>query len=368
MIMCVRRNLLRWTFGAVLLSGCLITPIRGEMRDEVAGHPFPVRELGISRSLPAAVAWPPEVVSPVWGDLAREFGATWVHRGRRDGVAFLLYRCPGGGRASGLAKLIRGEALGNTVLSFASEATEEKRASVAAFVRAKLEAWQATLPSEEVENERPVVLRQLPAQALQPGTEYYAVGARGLAQAAWLRAGVLPTPPGSAFAWADYTDKSPFAHFLIAEYPTPQDATAALDAAQLLTSDRCLVARRGNFIVVADGIRDIIGARTAIERVKYDYVVRWLSTPPPHSSTSARTTQQDIRHIGQLLISIASFVVLAGVGMVTLGAAVGGVFFYWRRQRAGDGFIAADTMLRLNLTEERTLPAPRESSAKRLTD
>lgn len=364
----VRRNPLRCALGAALLSGLIAGPAWGETRDETAGRPFPVRELGVSRSLPSAVKWPADVVAPDRNDMAREFGVTWVHRGRRDGVAFLLYRCPGGERALGLAKLIGGEALGNTVLSVAPEAPEEKRAAVAAFLRAKLDAWRATLPSEETESDRPVVLRKLPTQALQPGTEYYAVGARGLLRAAWLQAGVLPTPPGSAFAWADYAEPSPFARFLIAEYPTPQDAAAALDAAQALAAAQRLIARRGNFIVIADGVRDLMRARAAVERVEYDYVVRWLGHPPPRSGASARTTQQDIRHIGQLLISIASFVVLAGVGMVSLGAAAGGAFFYWRRQRAGDGFIAADTMLRLDLTEERTLPAARGSSVKRLSD
>lgn len=283
-------------------------------------------------------------------------------------MGFLLYRCPGGERALGLAKFIGGEALGSTVVSVALEAPEAKRLAVAAFLRAKLADWQATLPPEENESNRPVVLRKLPAQSLQPGTEYYAVGARGLAHAAWLQAGALPTPPGSAFAWADYAAEAPFEHFLVAEYPTPQDATAALDAAQILASARRLIARRGNFIVVADGVRDLARARAAIERVEYDYVVRWLGHPPARIGASTRTTQQDIRHIGQLLISIASFVALAGVGMVSLGAAAGGAFFYWRRKRAGDGFVAADTMLRLNLIEDWTLSAGRGASAKRLTD
>jgi len=53
---------------------------------------------------------------------------------------------------------------------------------------------------------------------------------------------------------------------------------------------------------------------------------------------------------------------------VVLGTVAGGAFFYWRRQRAGDGFIAADTMLRLDLHESRTLPDTRRASVKRLTD
>ncbi len=339
------------------------------MRDETAGRPFPTHELGIRQSFSPNAPWPADIAAADERALAREFGVTWLHRGRRDGISFVMYRCPNQGRALGLARLIGGEALGDTVLTLAAGDDTEKHAAVRSFLRDKLTAWQATLPPEETDP-RPVVLRKLPTQALQPDTEHYVVGTLGLARANWLPSPALLTPPGSAFAWADYTPAAPFDHFLIAEYPTPQDATAAMEAAQRLASATCLVARRGNFIVIADGIRDMLRAQAAVERVEYDYVVRWLGVPPPRFGTPARTPQQDIRNVGQLLVSVASFVVLAGFGMVVLGTVAGGAFFYWRRQRAGDGFIAADTMLRLDLDlhESRTLPDARRASVKRLTD
>ncbi len=372
-----QRRHLRWfvVWGWLLLSSVMAlsgpaVPGQRAMRDETAGKPFPTRELGIRQSFSPNAPWPADIAAADERALAREFGVTWLHRGRRDGISFVLYRCPNQGRAQGLARLIGGEALGDTVLTVAAGADEEKRAAVRAFLHDKLTAWQSTLPPEET-GERPVVLRKLPTQELQPDTEHYVVGALGLARARWLPENALLTPPGSAFAWADYTPAAPFDHFLVAEYPTPQDATAALEAARSqLASATCLVARRGNFIVVADGIRDMLRAQAAAERVEYDYVVRWLGDPPPRSGTPARTPQQDIRNVGQLLVSIASFVVLAGFGMVVLGTVAGGAFFYWRRQRAGDGFIAADTMLRLDLDpyENRTLPDARRASVKRLTD
>jgi hypothetical protein len=352
--------------SATALSGPA-APGQRVMRDETAGRPFPTRELGIRQSFSPNAPWPADLAAADERAMAREFGVTWLHRGRREGVTFVLYRCPNQGRAMGLARLIGGEALGDTVLTVAAGDDTEKRAAVRSFLRDKLTAWQATLPPEETDP-RPVVLRKLPTQALQPDTEHYVVGTLGLARANWLPAPALLTPPGSAFAWADYTPAAPFDHFLVAEYPTPQDATAALEAARPLASTTCLVARRGNFIVIADGIRDMLRAQAAVERVEYDYVVRWLGEPPPRFGTPARTPQQDIRNVGQLLISIASFVVLAGFGMVLLGAVAGGAFFYWRRQRAGDGFIAADTMLRLDLHESRTLPDAGRASVKRLTD
>ncbi len=361
-------------WGWLLLSSFMVlsgpaAPRQRVMRDETAGKPFPTSELGIRQSFPPNAPWPANIAAADERALAREFGVTWLHRGRREGVSFVMYRCPNQGRAQGLAKLIGGEALGDTVLTIAIGDDEEKRAAVRAFLQDKLTAWQATLPPEETDV-RPVVLRKLPTQALQPGTEHYVVGALGLARANWLPANALLTPPGSAFAWADYTPTAPFDHFLVAEYPTPQDATAALEAAQRLASASCLVARRGNFIVIADGIRDALHAQAAVERVEYDYVVRWLGDPPPHLGLPARTPQQDIRNLGHLLVSIASFVVLAGFSMVLLGTIAGGAFFYWRRQRAGDGFIAADTMLRLNLDlhESRTLPDTRSASVRQLTD
>ncbi|MFQ3639412.1 MAG: hypothetical protein SNJ62_05310 [Chloracidobacterium sp.] len=354
--------------GVVLLIAATVGFAVGGVRDETAGRTFPVRELGINQSLLLTTKLPSGVLPGEQLEVAREFGVAWLHRGRREGIAFALYRCPSYGRALGLSKLIGGERLGDTVLTVQPDAPEEKRSVVAAWLRARLEAWQATLPPVEGQDEEPVVLRKLPSPARQSGTERYAVGALGLARATWLRANALPASPGCAFAWADYTAAAPFEHVLVAEYPTPQDATAALAAAQGLASGRCQIARRGNFIVVVDGVRDAARAQAAIERVEYDYVVRWLGDPPPRLSTPTRTTQQDVRHIGQLLVSIASFVVLAGAGMVLLGTAAGGAFFYWRRQRAGDGFIAADAMLRLDLQEERTLPPARASSVKRLTD
>ncbi|MGQ9898275.1 MAG: hypothetical protein ACUVR8_12065 [Acidobacteriota bacterium] len=357
-------------WGWLLLSS--ITALSGAVvaervrRDETAGQPFPTRELGVRQSFSSNSSWPDDIAAADTCALAREFGVTWLHRGRRDGVSFVIYRCPNQERALGLAKLIGGEALADTVLTVAASADEEKRLVVRDLLRDKLTAWQATLPPEET-GELPVVVRKLPTSARQPGTEYYAVGALGLARANWLQTQALPTPPGSAFAWANYTAAAPFDRVLVAEYPTPQDATAALEAVWPLASATCLVVRRGNFIVIADGVRDQRRAQAAIERIEYDYVVRWLGTPPPRFSPSS-TPQQDIRNIGQLLVSIASFVVLAGFGMILLGTIAGGAFFYWRKQRAGEGFIAADTMLRLNLHESQTLPDVGSASIKHLTD
>lgn len=354
-----------WLLVGSLLVSAAPANSRQPKCDETAGQRFPVRELGVYRSFPADSNWPTDVVSAETGAVAKEFGVAWLHCGRREGVAFTLYRCPNRERALGLARLIGGEALGDTVMTLGLAKDEEKLAAVRNFLRTQLTAWQAKLPPEE-SSERPVVLCKLPVQALQPGTEHYAVGALGLAHANWLRANALLTPPGSAFAWADYTPTAPFDHFLIAEYPTPQDATAALETARQLASATCLVARRGNFIVIADGIRDMLRAQAAVEGIEYDYVVRWLGNPPPY--LSSRTPQQDVRNLGRLLISIASFVVLAGVSMVFFGVVAGGAFFYWRRQRAGNGFIAADTMLRLNLNEDFALPEAKSRPIKRLTD
>lgn len=44
---------LQMTLGAALLFSLFANPVWGEARDETAGRPFPVRELGVSRSFPA---------------------------------------------------------------------------------------------------------------------------------------------------------------------------------------------------------------------------------------------------------------------------------------------------------------------------
>jgi hypothetical protein len=239
-------------------------------------------------------------------------------------------------------------------------------------ILSRLDAWHEGLPNAESGTDAPpVVVRKLPTDGCASASVRYAVGRAGL-DAAFE---AFPTPPGAEFAWADYGAPSPFSRLIIAEYPTPQDATAALDAvtqraAALPETERAsrLVIRRGNFIVQADGVRDPAQASAVAEKIEYDYVVRWLGESPyaeARAAAEAEAIRRHNRNTAEVVISTFRLIGVSAGVMVFLGLAVGGGYFFWRRRQLV-GFTERDGMMRLNLNENELPDAA--SSVKRLHD
>lgn len=239
--------------------------------------------------------------------------------------------------------------------------------------------WHRKLPTfnEEVEP-LPVVLGKLPEPGRKSGTECLAYGPSGLSQVnlALQWKGRLenmlkefPTPPGAIFASAEYSESAPFAFFLIGDYPTPQEATAAFDEVQkyiagLPEAERQTrrVYRQGNFIIEAFGVRDEKAAAATVKKIEYDYVVRWLGDKPDRATGDNRLTAQQA---GQVVVGTFRLVFYAVILMAVVGLVVGMFYFRWRKRHAGEGFVEADAMLRLNLNDDFSLPPA--SPVKRLS-
>ncbi|HMW03274.1 MAG TPA: hypothetical protein PKE58_24245, partial [Acidobacteriota bacterium] len=181
------------------------------------------------------------------------------------------------------------------------------------------------------------------------------------------------------FTWASYGPESPFQRLVIADYPTPQDATSALlkialHANRLPTEERTrrIVQRRGNFIVEAYGVADWMKTQAVISTIEYDYEVQWLTggldQPPPPPEPPGLDPVVEAHKTATMLISIFRLIGLGASVSVVVGLAVGLGFFYWRRKSTMSDSIFSDAggMLRLNLNDSFSIPASVESGLKQL--
>lgn len=166
---------------------------------------------------------------------------------------------------------------------------------------------------------------------------------------------------GAEVAVADYGDSMTLA---IVEFHTPQAATFGHNAIQQTASDKRIVKRTGNYVVVADGFKNREAAQAIVDKVKYTVQIHWegkkftsipidFRPPDPAALEEAAETATVI---------LRTFY---GIGILLLCTIVIGVFsgwtiFYWRRyQRRRLGlenvFSDAGGTLRLNLHEETKL-------------
>jgi hypothetical protein len=331
-----------------------------------------------------------------------EVGVRWRHRGMTGGAEIFIVRHDNAHDALAAVSLIRRESMrfsesptlpewltvvvepdGKVKLAFFQIGQEsvviapngpQPEADViplAQAIHSKLEAWHAGLPNQNTEfEELPVAFRKLPADGLKRRAMVFAVGPLGLkGENGTERFPEIPATPGAQFAWADYAEPSPFGRLIVCDYPTPQEATAALDEVQkyvagLPEPERGArrVYRQGNFIIEAFGVRDEKAAAAAVKKIEYDYVVRWLGDKPERNTGDNRLTAQQA---GQVVVGTFRLVFYAVVLMACVGLVVGMFYFRWRKRHAGEGFVEADAMLRLNLNDEFSLPPA--SPAKRLS-
>jgi hypothetical protein len=365
--------------------------------DASSGVPFPAKELFnlVGKRVQDAPGPSGTVSADEWASL---YGSYWFYEGKAGKATLKIARFEDTGHAFGLFCLLTSKSArplpnvktgwledGRALLWVKQEVVivEGKTpgadmAEVERIVRdasEKLEKWHAGLPNlDPTIEDLPVAVRKLPEAQKVPTTVGFAVNESGL------KRGVLPNQanangkpefpatPGAEFAWADYGDASPFGRILIGDYPTPQDATAAFDEVKKyveglpeLDRQSRRVYRQGNFIIEAFGVRDEKAVAAVVKKIEYDYVVRWLGDRPDRSAADNRLT---VQQAGQVVVGTFRLVTYAVIGMACLGLVVGTLYFRWRRKQAGEGFVEADAMLRLNLNEDYSLSP--SSAVKRL--
>lgn len=267
------------------------------------------------------------------------------------------------------------------VRTLTGEASAVQLEQLATEIITKLQSWHARQPGYDPKAPKtPFVVRHLPAAHLDPETLHFAVGQIGMSTNA-PEPGFqeFPVKDGMGFTWASYGPESPFQRLVIADYPTPQDATSALlkialHANRLPTEERTrrMVQRRGNFIVEAYGVNDWVKAQAVISTIEYDYEVQWLTggldQPPPPPEPPGLDPVVEAHKTATMLISTFRLIGLGASVSVVVGLAVGLGFFYWRRKSTMSDSIFSDAggMLRLNLNDSFSIPASVESGLKQL--
>lgn len=369
--------------------------------DPASGEAFPITSLlpGVTFKSSRVEAGSKDAVpSPI----ESEVGVRWRHRGMKGGAEILIVRHDNAHNALAAVSLIRRESMkfsesptipewltavaepdGTLKMAFFQVGQESVQItlevpqpeadviSLAQAIHSKLEAWHAGVPNQNTEfEELPVAFRKLPADGLKRRSMVFAAGPLGLkGENGTERFPEIAATPGAQFAWADYAESAAFGRLIVCDYPTPQEATAAFDEAQkyvagLPEPERGVrrVYRQGNFIIEAFGVRDEKAAAATVKKIEYDYVVRWLGDRPDRSTGDNRLTAQQA---GQVVVGTFRLVFYAVILMACVGLVVGMFYFRWRRRHAGEGFVEADAMLRLNLNEEFSLPPA--SPVKRLS-
>ena len=207
------------------------------------------------------------------------------------------------------------------------------------------------------------LVSHLPADSKIAGSEQYIVGPTGLSQIKPLAdlASLINFTDGAEVASADYADSMTLA---IIEFHTPQAATFGHNAVQQTASDKRIVKRTGNYVVVADGFTNREAAQAIVDKVKYTVQIHWegkkftsipidFRPPDPAALEEAAETATVI---------LRTFY---GIGVLLLCTIVVGVFtgwtiFYWRRYRRRrlgleNMFSDAGGTLLLDLDEKRKL-------------
>ena len=188
----------------------------------------------------------------------------------------------------------------------------------------------------------PPVLSFLPKASIDPQTTHYALGPASYSGSGGvLPASIVGFDSDAETATANYSLNSGPATLTIIEYPTPQIATAKLaeitayikagSSAKpawpkpLMDSDLAsLEARKsGELVILVSGDAIPDESHRLLESVHYEADL--MSIPQPTNSEIAKT--------GQLLMSIASFVIIGASASILLGFFLGGGRALYRKAR-----------------------------------
>lgn len=300
------------------------------------------------------------------GELLAEYGLSKLHIGRySNGKSELVaesfeFLYPSG--AYGYWTLTRGQLLANRrqvlsgryLISLMSEGQMPWPEVETAFAHAFSLANVSRLSP---------LASHLPAESKIAGSERYIVGTSGLSTIKPLSdlVSLINFNDGAEAAVADYPDSMTLA---IVEFHTPQAATYGQNSIQQTASDKRIVKRTGNYVVVADGFTNREAAQKIVDKVKYTVQIHWegkkftnipidFRPPDPAALEEAAETATVI---------LRTFY---GIGVLLLCTIVIGVFsgwtiFYWRRYRRRrlgleNVFSDAGGTLQLDLHEDRKL-------------
>jgi len=229
-------------------------------------------------------------------------------------------------------------------------------------VAADVSRSQSTKPPTSNEDDIPVLIKHLPPPEEAQKNAVYLDSFSDLEKLG-LQHPVLSAVESGGDADAALATYAP-SKVLIIEFHTPQAATFGHNAVQQTASDKRIVKRTGNYVVVADGFTNREAAQAIVDKVKYTVQIHWegkkftsipidFRPPDPAALEEAAETATVI---------LRTFY---GIGVLLLCTIVVGVFtgwtiFYWRRYRRRrlgleNMFSDAGGTLLLDLDEKRKL-------------
>jgi hypothetical protein len=207
----------------------------------------------------------------------------------------------------------------------------------------ELRELAAQLPVPEgIRSLAPPILANLPAASLDAQTTHYAEGPAGYAGSGGvLPAGLVGFDRGAETVTANYSLTSGPATLTIVDYPTPQMAAAMESAIRayiqaggkaqpafpkpLQDSDQASleVRRSGPLVLLVSGDAIPDESHRLLESVNYEANI--MSIPQPMESETAKT--------GQLLLGIATLVIIGSSAAILLGFFLGGFRALYRLSR-----------------------------------
>lgn len=216
----------------------------------------------------------------------------------------------------------------------------------------------------------PPLTKHLPQTNKLPGKEHYLVGTKALAAHPTLSflKEYVNFEGGTEGVAAEYQQAESPLNLLLLEFHTPQLATdgfAKLDALKTSVPQsgqpQTIIKRIGNYVVIANPVKDIKAAESILGEIKYTASVHWegksyraipLEYRPPDPAALEEASETALILL-RTFYWIGLMIALAGI----FGVGAGSSFFYWRRyqrKKAGldDLFSDASGSIRLNLDNE----------------
>ncbi len=215
----------------------------------------------------------------------------------------------------------------------------------------------------------------LPKQGRIAYSEKYIIGPQALSRTPEFPnlKDVINFEGGTEAVVAKYQNADGQMNLILVEYHTPQLATDGytqfqeyFDQFSELKKNQSLLKRIGNYVVLANNIKDPIAAESLLGQIKYNPKVYWegdkLSDIPVAFRPPDPVAIEEASHTALVLIRTFYWVGIMLLGAVFFGVITGGSVFYlkrYRRRKLGleDVFSDAGGSVRLNLDDYLLQPA-----------
>jgi len=322
------------------------------------------------------------------GDVFAEYELTTLtsrfYTNGKAKVAVELFQTHFASEAYGLFTFLRGHLdknrlafyKGQFLASVSSESEDTKS------LQSIIDVLKRSITPEE--GELPSLPFNLPEEGKVHNTEKYVIGpaALGRIQEFADLKDVVNFDGGTYAAIANYQTAGQEISLAVFEYHTPQLATdgytkfqSYLDSTPTSKKGSRLLRRIGNYIVIANNVREVGPAEAIIAKIKYSPQISWEGKKITNVPIQFRPTDpiaiEEASQTANMIIRTFYWIGVMIFAAILIGFVAGSSLFYWnryRRRKLGidDVFSDAGGTVRLNLDDY--LPDPSEYSLKRLAE